>query len=764
MIDVKKLVTGFLILAVAASAAALLVSTIGANAGGGDGAGDAAANGGGSGGNAGLAIVGGTLGANGMASANGANGGTDSAFLPQAPAQDAINNVDTDDDGVDPALVSSTDAIMSDPNNLTGILANTYLSNLALTNPDGPATDANGNPTLTPPDSNSVIAQFVSSSTDANLQVPDWDAEADQVPVTITSSSPAALATYGSALDAILNNDIVQPDLQDMLSNNTDPSFEPYVEGKVQTALQDIAGLKTPTPAVALQKSLIKTLVYAKDSIALAANSNTDPLKTELVLEAEGTKYDAAVNDLQTQVQNAQAQNLFSMAATGTDQPSEIGSGGILASIQSLVGIPVAHAFLPVVAPASDIGIWATVAQMIKAEVKDVVLQIIKNTIVFAMQKTIFAAIKGSGAPAFIQQWGNTLANAFQTSALGALNSQMSCVGVAPFAAQLELTLGATYQPNKKICAVQFSAQLGNNLKQLNNFYNDFSSSGWLTYGATMQPDNNYYGATFFTAQVVANTAQNSQNAAQAKAIAGQGFHGSSVCADDSNPNGFTLQCQYPGSQILYTQSASCPSGSVSIGSFGNDGLCDNGEEPLVQTPGAIFNGMVGSAVNGNFSLITSANNWAGLASGLFVSIMQQVLNSLATSAISDAGGLLQQAANGGGATSVSGVGTNNPTVTQGASSPATVTCNEEPNLSSSDPLTVVLSVYSVPAVNGGSAASVTTPSYTWTPPTGGTLSATTGDTVTATFNATGTYQVVVNDFPDNASTTCQVTIPVPLQ
>jgi len=751
MIDVKKLVTGFLILAVAASAAALLVSAIGANAGGG------------AGGNSGLAIVG--------SSADTANSQTmgtdltDNAFLPQAPAQDDINNIDTDNDAADPALVSSTDAIMNDPNNLTGILANTYLSNLALTNPDGPATDANGDPTLTPPDDNSVIAQFMSSSTNANLQVPDWDAEADQVPIAITSSSPAALATYGSALDAILNNDIVQPDLQDMLSNNADPSFEPYVESKVQIALQDIAGLKTPAPAVALQKSLIKTLVYSKDSIALAANANTDPLKTELILQAEGTKYDEAVNDLQTQVQNAQAQNLFSMSnmPTETGSPNTDTGSGILADIQALVGIPTAHAQFAVFDAITHLGVWTTVAHMIKAEVQDIVLQIIKNTIVFTMQKTIFAAIKGSGAPAFIQQWGNTLANAFQASALGALNSAMQqCVGAAPFAPQLKLTLGATYQPNKTICAVQFNAQLGNNLK---NFYNsnNFSNGGWISYGTTMQPDYNYYGSAFFTAQVVANTAQNAQNAAQAKAVASQGFHGSAVCQDGSNPNGTTLQCQDPTGLITTTQSASCPAGTVEIEAIPNNGRCMSGQEPLVQTPGAVFNNMVGSAVNGNFSLVTSANNWAGLASGLFVSIMQQVLNSLAQTTIADAGGLLQQAYQGGGATSVSGVGTNNPTVTQGANSPQEIDCLVEPDVSSngSSSLSAVLSVTGGEVISSNG---ISTPSYSWLQPTGGTISPTTGDTVTAIFNASGTYQVIVNDLPDNASGTCQVTIPVPLQ
>ena len=729
MIDVKKLVVGFLVLAVATSASALLISNLGGSS--------AAAND--------TALT-----ADAGLTAQAASPATGNAFLPQQADPNAgdvaLFGADTD-----PTLASSTDAISSDPNNLTNILANAYLNNLALTNPSGPATDSSGNPTLTPPDPNSVLAQFENSSTAASIQVPNWDTEANEIPVTITSSSASALAAYGAALDGILNGNIVQTNLQSMLDNNPDPSFEPYVEGKVQTALRDISGLQTPAPAAALQKSLIKTLVYAKNSLALAEGASADPLKTELVLEAEGVKYDAAVQDLQTQLQNAQSQNLFSIgAAAGTGQANP---NRILANIQAILGIPTAHAVIPVVDFITHLGVWTTVAHMIKAEIQDITLQIVKNTIVFAMQKTIFAAIKGSGAPAFIQQWGNALANAFQASALSALNSQMACVGAAPFAPQLRLTLKATYSTNNNACAVQFNNQLANNLSK---FYSSFSNGGgWVTFGSTMQPDNNYYGSVFFAEQTIGNTAQNAQNAAQAKSIANQGFHGSAVCADGSNPNtGSHYDCGDGTSDV--TASTICRDDSPPD-LIPNNGACANGANPQVQTPGTVFNNMVGSAVDGNFKLITSANNWAGLASGLFVSIMQEILNSLAQTTIADANGLLQQASAGGGATSVGTGAGGQPIVTQTASSAAQLTCIVSPD-PSGNPFMADLSMDT--SIGAITATGVSTPSYVWTPPAGGTLSAATGADITATFNATGTYQVVVNDIVDNASQTCTVSVP----
>lgn len=720
MIDVKKLMTGFLIIAVAAGASALLISSIGSGK-----AADVATN---------------TAQVSGIGNGN--------AFLPQT------NSAQTEDfftaDADNPALASAGDAIMNDPNNLTNILANNYINGLATTNPAGATMDANGNPTLTPPDTNSIISQFMGTSTTQSLIIPDWDIEANEIPITVVASSPAALKAYGTALGGILNENIIQTNMQGVLSNNTnaDPSIEPRLIQEIQTALQDIAGLQTPSAAVNFQKDLIKTLVYSKNAIALGQNAASDPLKSELILEAEDPKYQAAVNDLQNQIQEARSQNLFSFE----DNNSSAHRNKFIASIQSIIGIPTANAQWAVFDAVADSAIWATVSEMVKNEIKDIVLQLTKNTLVFIMQKTIFSAIKGSGAPAFIQQWGNTLANAFQTSALNALNAQMSCVGAAPFAPQLRLTLGATYKPNNNnVCAVQFQSQLGNNL---NNFYRNFSGGGgWLTFGSTMKPSNNYYASLFFVAQTVGNTAQNAQNAAQSKSIAGQGFGGTATCTDGSNPNGQTLTCQGPDDVLTSTQAASCPAGTKLIETISNNGFCGNGKEPKVQTPGAIFDSMVGSAVDGNFKLITSATSWEGLASGLFVSILQQTLNSLAQTTIADVGGLLQQAANGGGANTVSSNGLN---VTSGASTSQPITCYVTPT-TNGNPFTFQLSA------NRGETISlngISTPAYTWpTPPLGVTLSGTTGDTVIATFNATGTYQIVVNDTPDNTTGTCKVNV-----
>ena len=108
MIDVKKLVTGFLVLAVAASASALLISTIGSAA-----KGIPTLN------TSGTAIISGTGTNSASATPLGGN-----AFMPQTATNletqtDLLANGPTFDD---PAIASATDAMQSDPNNLTNML------------------------------------------------------------------------------------------------------------------------------------------------------------------------------------------------------------------------------------------------------------------------------------------------------------------------------------------------------------------------------------------------------------------------------------------------------------------------------------------------------------------------------------------------------------------------------------------------------------------------------------------------------------------
>lgn len=702
MIDVKKLIGGFLILAVAASAAALIITNTGSAQPKNNTATISA------------------VGTNSQAAQPVALSG--SAFLPTAQNPTPAVVIDAN---------SSTDAIANDPNNLTNILTNTYLSRLVSANPNGPATDANGQPSLAPPDTNSVLAQFDGSSSLASVRIPDWDAEAARVAMNITSAvSSGSAANYTIALQDIFDKNFVGPNLQNVLGTNADASAASYVGPKLENALRDIAGLETPAPAKNFQKQLIRLLVYEKNTIALVGGSANDPVKSALVLQGEKEKYNQVIDSFKTEFQKLSALNDFSPITRSAEK------NPITAFVNTFFGIRTAHALFGVGDITFDPALFG---QVIIDYANNIILQILKNVIINLMNKTVLKWVQGNGVPRFIQNWGTLLVNSYERAAVNALDQQFSCINPA-FAPQLKLLLKIntpSANGGGNVCAVQFPVQLAGN--NLTNFYNNFQNGGFVSYLALFQPGGNLFGASIDVQDYVMNAAAQSQQAAQTKAIANQGYKGSQVCTDGSDPNGSHLVCgdgtaPEGGSEF-------CDDGTNPV-LTPNSGTCDNGKEPITTTPGQVTGQVFNSAIDSGSKLVTAANDIVGLLNAFLTSM----LNSLANNAITAATGAINNIGTGGGTA-------NN--ATQGS---VPISCTVIQN--SSNPKSITFVAAGGQTINGTNANSTfTTPQYTWSAP-GGNPPSGSGNNFATTFSVSGTYTVTVTDTVDNVSKDCIANVP----
>lgn len=713
MIDVKKLVTGFLVLAVAVGASAFLISAFAS--------GSASAN------DTNPTVVATAAGQSGTAL-------TGSAFLPQS----ASDNIDDDstDPPVDPALASSTD-----PNNLTNLLSEAYLTDLMSVNPQGPTTDDNGNTSLTPPDSSDVIAQLENyAATSTAVQVPDWDAEAAQIPIIVMqTSSPNAVTNYSSAVQSILNEDFEATNVDAMLANNSDPSAEAYVEPKIQGALEDIAGLQTPASLVNFQKSLITFLVYGKNTLDLTENvsSSSDPLKAALVLQTETQKYDAVAQNLNTQLQQVSALEGFSPPfATNTTQPSATNPTSIVADINNILGIKTADAQVIVFDPSAF-------EQLITNYAKDVALQILKNLIVYTMQKTVLTWIQNSGAPRFITNWGTTLVNAYTNAAVNAVNSQFACVNPA-YKAQLQVLLKLP-TPNTAggVCASQFSSALAGS--NLTSFYNNFQSGGFVSYVTIFQPGGNIFGSAIDAQDVSLNAGLQSYAAAQTKSIANQGWNGQEVCGNGIDPNtGCKLGDLLNGTGKCITTS------NQTYTPQGGGGQCSDGSSPTTLQPGQVTGQVFSSALNSGSNLATGAN----AVSGLLDAFTTSLLNSIATNLINLSTGALQNIGSTGNGTSGSGQSGNVP-----------ISCT--PTFQTAgNPYAVTFLGAGGQTISVNSGTVITSsPSYSWTiqDALGNVVANGASGQFTTTFNASGTYTAIITDITPgdgNITAQCNVTVP----
>lgn len=727
MIDVKKLITGFLILATAAVFSGLIFSVINL-------APTATSN------TAPQVAIGGSAAAN--------NG---NAFLPtETQVQETAA-------ALAPELASSTMMVSStDPTNLTDDVAAEFVNGVVAANPTGPTgTDSNGNPTFNTPDVNAIASGIAESTTTQALQIPDWDTEVASIPVTIVAtSSAAALTSYGDAINGILN-DHLNAQVQSIASDQTDAataSDVSYVESQVQSALQDAASLKTPAPAAGYQKSLLANLVYEKNMLQLYTLAQTDPVKASVIFDQEDTKFSAVQQNFANQ-----AQELTSGYLSLEQTPQKPQNGMLLSFVDNTFGVPEAHAFFPVFDPATWALIssneWTNIQSQLEAILKNTLLQILKNTLIALIQQKVLAWVQGSGAPRFITNWGTTLVNAAQTSAINAINSDITsgCVYSA-FAPQVMVTLKAFYTPSaNSACANLFQASLGANSFQ--QFYNSFSNGGFIAFGASTLPSGDPYGTQFFEAQKSDVAYRNQQAATVLETQTSGGNTADKICDNGSKPGGNSTVCEdSSGAYGLPGPNGQCSTGEKTV-TISNGGLCADNTQPITVTPAAVTGFVLQNAIGATTQQITAANDIVGLLN----SVMSSLVLGLANSAVNAAGKLVNQtlsSVNPSGITS--GAATTPPQQIPLGCDPSTQTI---PSVSAgattpTGSVATTTAPASLSATGGTLDANNDPPIYYWSDSNGATS---TGPLFSDTFLTPGTYTVTITDSTGDAPATCTV-------
>ncbi|HUD10855.1 MAG TPA: hypothetical protein VMS08_00470, partial [Candidatus Saccharimonadia bacterium] len=601
------------------------------------------------------------------------------------------------------------------------------------------------------PDVNAIAADIAASTT---VQIPNWDIEAAAIPVTVVTSSPAALTNYGNAVNDILNNHI-NTQVQSIASDQTDTATAgdlAYVASQMQSALQDTASLKTPAPAVAYQKSLLASLVYEKNMLQLYTLAQTDPVKASLIFEQEDQKFSAVQQNFLNQAQDLTSKDL------SLQQVPQNPQNELLSFVDNTFGMPQAHAFLPVFDPATWALItsneWQSIQSQLEAILKNTLLQILKNTLIALIQQKVLTWVQGSGAPRFITNWGTTLVNAAQTNAINAINSDMTsgCIYSA-FAPQISVTLKAFYTPGNNSCANQFAAALGANSFQ--GFYNNFANGGFIAFGASTLPSGNPYGAQFFEAQKTDLAYHNQQAASALQTQTSGGFKGDQVCDDGSIPGGVSAQCQTPeGGVYSVGKGASCYPGDKSI-TVPNNGLCADGSQPLVTTPSAVTAFAVQTGTTATPQQIAAANDIAGLLN----SVLSSLVLSLASTAVNAAGQLVSQSL-----TSI-----NPGSITSGAATtpPAQIPLDCEPasqtipsaasgSSTSTGSTATTTAPITISATGGTLDVNDNPPIYYWSDSNGVTS---TGSFFSETFANPGSYNIFLTDSTGDATSTCSVIV-----
>ena len=756
MIDVKKLIIGFLILAVAAVGSGLILSLIGGMSTPGQ---EAAAQG--------PTIAADTTGSGLLSNLSATTtGGTPSAFVNTGSLQGNAAEMLAQVSG------TSTDNPSASSTNLTNILASAMLDGLVTANPSGASIDASGNLAFNAPNTQTVAQDVSSNPALSSLTIPNWDTEAQAQVITIEKNPPAnAAQQYEAALTNIYQTYFISTGIQGDLSGTaSNAAIASNVASQIQAALAASLAVPTPPAFVNFQRDFIRALIYDKNSARLVAESTNDPVKAALILQGENAKYAAVISELQAQQQKISSQGVSFLNNTPNAKPP---------LIAEIFGINTAHAQWSVFD-------WANLSQLIKTYVENVALQILKNSLVSLIQQKVLTWIQGSGAPQFVQDFGQQMVSSYESAAMNTIAQYTQCVPpveattldqllTTPAAAQNLPGTNASPGQVGNFCSAEFnSAIVDQGVSQFAYGFTNFNN-----YLQLFEPGGNIWSAAFQTSDAAQQAGGNNQQANQTKNIAQQGWSGSETCSDGSNPNGYGIYCYSKNSGQTLPDPSNAFCGPQDIKEIKpNNGLCADGSTPKITSPGQVTGQSFYAALKSGITNITSANDIAGLLS----SLLHSILNTLASDAINysqqETTNLLN--GNGGGTISNPGITGISTSSIQGGGTTSTSTpttaiscfpATQSITIASSTGMaaaTISVSggaINTTCAVNGNCPAGVQSdgsPTYSWTA-TGSLESISgaplTGSSINVTYNTPGTYSVSATASTDGTVATCQINV-----
>jgi hypothetical protein len=752
MIDVKKLITGFLILATAVICSGLVLSYVESLS---HAAVATPANH--------IQII-----ADGGASPATMTG---NAFLNGGTQASAAQEM------IDQLTTSSTLVQINDSKNLTGAVADSFLNELVSANPNGVQTDSSGNLQFNAPDTQAIAGDISSNQGLLNIKTPDWEVEAAKQAVKVQKNyTDQDELAYLSSINNIFQKYIGSTDVGNILGREN-PSDAAVVKIQIQQELQEVTAIPTPTPLVPFQKSFLKLLVYEKNMSELVADANDDPLKSSLLFQAEQGNYDLAITQFQTAWQNAAGGRPFPTSTVPTTSLRTPSGNEFVAFVNQFLGIPTAHAQFAVydaavfsVSAGTFSASSAQLGKTIEKYIEDILVQILKNVLTTLIQRKVLTWIQGSGAPRFVTDFGTQLVNSYQASAINFLNSKMKCVNqyMTPNIRALVTTPSITVQAST--CGAEFS-NIVNGSGNIANLYNRFSNMN--DYLGLFQPGGNTWGVLMTLQDESMNAGVNSAAAQNTKTVSQQGWKGSETCGDNSNPNGTHIECisQDGKNYNLAPTGESCDASDQAI-TVPNAGKCTDGSDPQVTSPGQVTGQGFFSGLKSGVENITSAQNLTGILNAL----LSTVLNTLAQNAINYSNQELNNLTNGNTSTAPPDTGTTGIPPSSITTSSSTVPQTALQCIPQIQSTILSTSTYtanaSLSAIGGKVDSSCAadnscpstenpdgTPIYSWSAPRSTVASGYGSGSFSTTYTAIGTYFVTVTASTDNSTAQCEVDV-----
>lgn len=327
------------------------------------------------------------------------------------------------------------------------------------------------------------------------------------------------------------------------------------------------------------------------------------------------------------------------------------GGGSVCAAIPNIFGTAVGTVANPIcqaISLALDAVKFAAdkawkASEVIGRSLRDVIAKRIMDYIVDQTVKWI----QGGGKPKFITNWNGFLKDVGDI-AFDSVTRDLGLAGLCdPFGLQLKLA----FMPVPKF-SQRVSCTLDKVVKNINNFYIDFSVGGWEGYLASWELQNNFFGAAILTQDEILRKQAKAMQSAGQEAIASRGFLGVKQCKKGTtkdplaniDPEQLTEvadNCkwslpsvsEYKSQEEYEKDLQKCATeGSVKRQGFVKDtggGYCDP-NDMVNATPGDIVGKAVGDAISSDKDWAANIQSWtSALVNALINRLMKEGLSEM---------------------------------------------------------------------------------------------------------------------------------------
>lgn len=482
----------------------------------------------------------------------------------------------------------------ADPANLTQNLVDTFAQEVVANNPDGPQPSENGGYTLNAP-SDALVADLTSKLVSGQKIIIDENISYDDIKI-ISKASPEDAVSYLKSLSDILNGISSDKELNDLSANQVDDlSLNTAAKTAFRNAFDKLIALKVPDSLKDVHVGVLKILADQNKVFELVDNYKVDPVKSFVAIRGSSNILVRDIKKLGDKLQQTgEAQPkiyaffkkawffsfLNNLIAVNTAYAADSSLGGAACeaiqkltqpikdliseniitpiknflknifgeAVKSAVGSVVkkeigATTAVPVNVVADNSAasmernarLQTIVAQNECQWLYKIVLQSVKTALLTSLQNQLVAWIQGGGKPLFITNWKGFLENVGNVALGNTIDNiyPYLCTGIGPL-----IRISLLPVPN---LAYPVRCTLTQVIQNVQNFYNNFQNGGWIAYGAVLQPSNNYFGSLIQVSDIVTRQVAAAQDAAKSQAIASQGFKGPEICAKShviSDPEG----------------------------------------------------------------------------------------------------------------------------------------------------------------------------------------------------------------------------------